>query len=104
MTKINLPLPECDCTGTGNIFNLIMRMTIYNVFLCSQSSLTMTVTKPNAVVGDLAFQDIWVYGVSVAPTTVSATSNGQAQPAPTFQYYTDTKVSYVTIKPILSDR
>ena len=28
MTKINLPSPECKCTGTGNIFNLIMRMTV----------------------------------------------------------------------------
>ena len=28
MTQINLPLPECNRTGTGNIFNLIMRMTV----------------------------------------------------------------------------
>ena len=28
MTKINLPKPECNRTGTGNIFNLIMRMTV----------------------------------------------------------------------------
>ena len=28
MTKINLPQPECNRTGTGNIFNLIMRMTV----------------------------------------------------------------------------
>ena len=26
--KINLSKPECNCTGTGNIFNLIMRMTV----------------------------------------------------------------------------
>ena len=28
MTKINLPFPECNRTGTGNIFNLIMRMAV----------------------------------------------------------------------------
>ena len=28
MTKINLPETECNCTETGNIFNLIMGMTV----------------------------------------------------------------------------
>ena len=28
MTKINLPYSECNRNGTGNIFNLIMRMTV----------------------------------------------------------------------------
>ena len=28
MTKINLQEPECNRTGTGNIFNLIMRMLV----------------------------------------------------------------------------
>ena len=31
MTNINLPEPECKRTGTGNIFNLIMRMTVHSV-------------------------------------------------------------------------
>ena len=28
MTKIYLPEPECNRTGTGNIFNLILRMPV----------------------------------------------------------------------------
>ena len=36
MTKINLPLTECNRIGTGNIFNLIMRMTVGIIFSLSE--------------------------------------------------------------------
>ena len=32
ITKTNLPLPECNRTRTGNIFNLIMRMAVAHAF------------------------------------------------------------------------